>query len=480
MSSSLSFPKLPCVILVAGTMVGCVNAPLKQGLPAQQAMTQAYAQLYNTANYQFSGQMKLDQMDIRQMASAKKQAIKDDTTTDQAAVQARKEVYIAATVASASIAADKAGKPLSKKQRDSLQRQAEQDVDKTFATQSDAQPKDTPDSSSGSPFVADKFDSMIYDMMKVYSERYRFNYSGVVDLRHKKLELIPELRYEARNMAGYARVPMLFDLTDATVYADLSALSPWFVNAGSEGKYTRFDLKKYQDKVDVNRAFALLRDTALASYQLGEQGSFSDVAVTPEERALGAKRKIQFETPLSQYFARLTTYVAINKESFQAVLPGKSKDSSAAADAVPANAGSPAEQMDAAAVKSLIKNQPEMYHDILAKVEENVDPGSMFRQEALLDAKGRVIQSRWQAYLVTKDTDKYAVKLKLSNQVNFTNYGSAVVSYQPKEGNWVDLKASTEGSLFGGLLDKNIFGTALDEYNRKVKEKQAQEKSAAE
>lgn len=432
MSLIIKFSRLPAVVLMGSVGVGCVHAPLKQGLPAQQAMTQAYAQLYKTANYQFSGQMKVEQVDIRPTAGPKK---------DTAAMPKLP------SAAPADKTPDKADNPL----------------DDVFALGKEG-----------------KGEALVQEMIKVYSERYRFNYSGVVDLRHKQLELTPEFRYEARNMAGFVRVPLLFDVADAKLYADLSALSPWLVNAGSEGKYTRFDMKKYQDKVDVNKVFELLRDTALASYQLGEQVDFKEAALTREDRALGAARKIQFETPLSQYLAKLTTYVAINKDSFQQAAFTKLTDgASTDIEKVEAAAAKPpAQPMDAVAVKALIKNQPEMYDSILKTVEDKLDARSAFRQQALLDAQGRVIRSDWQAQVVTKGMDKYDVSLILSNQVNFSNYGTAVMSYQPKPGNWVDLKASSEGTLFGGLLGKGIFGSALDEYNQKVKEKKALEKNS--
>lgn len=432
MSPIIKFSRLPAVVLIGSVGAGCVHAPLKQGLPAQQAMTQAYAQLYKSANYQFSGQMKVEQVDIRPAATPTKD--KADTPKPSSAGSSNSNKV-----------PDKAESPLN-------------DV---FALGKEG-----------------KGEALVQEMIKVYSERYRFNYSGVVDLRHKQLELTPEFRYEARNMAGFVRVPLLFDVADAKLYADLSALSPWLVNAGSEGKYTRFDMKKYQDKVDVNKVFELLRDTALASYQLGEQVDFKEAALSREDRALGATRKIQFETPLNQYLAKLTTFVAINKDSFQQAAFTQVTDDASTGKAEAAATKPPAEPMDAVAVKALIKNQPEMYESILKTVEEKLDARSAFRQQALLDAKGRVIRSGWQAQVMTRGMDKYDVSLILSNQVNFSNYGSAVLSYQPKPGNWVDLKASSEGTLFGGLLGKGIFGSALDEYNQKVKEKKALEKNS--
>ncbi len=461
----IQLSKLSCAIFAATFVAGCANTPLKQNLPPQQAMTQAYAQLYKTASYQFAGQMKVDQIDVSPVARADKKdaahlasapGMQETIATD---IEASRQAYIDAYLSAAKSKADSAGKPLNAKQLKEVRQKAEVEAVKALSlkpaqklTEKNNLEKSLPNEDSGTP-RDNKVDAMMQDLIKVYSERYRFNYSGVVDLRHKKLEITPEFRYESRNMGGYIRVPMLADLSDAKLYADLSALSPWLVNTQSEGKYTRIDWKAQQDKVDVNKAFELIRDSALASYQLGELSNFKDSPLSKEERALGAARKIQFESPLSQYIAKLATYLAVNKQSFQQLLLKEPSQASAKEDIkqVP-------EPMDAAAVKALLKNQPEMYADILKKVEEKMDASSRFTQEALLDTQGRVIQSNWHAYIVSKDADKYNVKLKLSNQINFSKYGSAAVSYQPKEGNWVDLKSSMNNSLFGGFFNKGLLG----------------------
>jgi hypothetical protein len=414
-------------VLSSVLLVGCVSTPLKQNLPAQQAMTQAYAQLYKVPNYQFSGQMKVDQIELkpRQQPAASSGTTSTLETKQQA------------------LSTDSATQlPAEEKQR----------ADDTLKSSTVTRDK--------------KFDDIMQRMIQVYGERYRFNYYGVVDLRHQQIEITPEFRYEARNMAGYVRVPMMADLANAKLYADLSALSPWLVNPESEGKYTRFDWAKYQDKIHVNQFFEMLRDTALASYQLGEAGYFKDVALTAQDTQTGAVRKIQFQTPLSHYMAKLTTFVAMNKQGFQQAIikdnvEQKTQAGTAAAKdkldaAVPEK---PAQgRMDAATVQAMIQHDPTAYNTILTKLEEKLDPASSLTQQALLDKHGRVIQSDWLMDIVSKDAEKYKVKLKLSNQLKFSNYGNASVAYQPKAGNWIDVKSSMDNTLFGTLFNKGLSG----------------------
>lgn len=430
-----SFFKCGCV-LSSALLVGCLSSPATQHLPPQQAMTQAYAQLYKVPNYEFSGQLKFDSIDVTPLSQSSHKTTGqhlDDQLSPESAAQ---------------LSDAEAGDELV-----------------------DAKSKQT---SLAQKLGGDKkFDGLIQRMIKTYGERYRFNYRGVIDLRHQHLELIPEFRYEARNMGGYVSVPMLLDLSNAKLYADLAALSPWLVSPDSEGKYTRVDLKDYQDKIDHKKLFEMLRDTTLASYQLGQAGYFKEVALSSEERQLGASRKVQFDTPLSQYVANLVTFAAMNKayvqqEVFkQSGLKQPDQDNAAAAIDVVTDAA-PAVRMDVASVKAAIQQDPSAYQAVLKKVEESINPASTFVQQAVLDSKGRVIQSNWHIELMTKDAKKYQVKLKLGNQLKFFNYGRASVAYQPKEGNWIDLKSSMDNSLFGTLFSQGFLGLSEAAMNKKL------------
>lgn len=385
------------VVLTLMLLSGCVSAPLKKNLPPQQAVIQAYAQLYKVSSYQFSGQLKLDQIEVT---------------------------------------------PLSQSGQSMAGQLKAQDI-------TEAQPEKT--ARDKTPLDQEgmtrdhKFDDMMQQIIKAYGERYRFNYQGVVDLKNKQLEFTPEFRYEARNMAGFVRAPMLADFADAKLYVDLAALSPWVVSLDSEGKYTRFDLKSYQDKVNINQLFELIRDTALANYQLAEVSAFKEAALTQQNRVAGATRKISYSMPLSHYMANLATYAMMNKSRFEQVMP-KSKAAESKTE-VPSEQTSLAAPVDAASVKAKIKQDPTAYQDILNKIEEKVNPSSTWSQDTWLDAKGRVVQSTWHVDLLGKETGRYRVKVSVNNQIAFSNYGSASIGYRPKPDNWIDLKSSMNGTF---------------------------------
>ncbi|RYZ52608.1 MAG: hypothetical protein EOP49_09150, partial [Sphingobacteriales bacterium] len=145
---------------------------------------------------------------------------------------------------------------------------------------------------------------LIQKMLQAYSQRYQFNYSGVMDLPHYKISLTPEIRYEAVNMSGYIRVPMLLDLKNSDLYSDLSAFSPWLVPAANDGKYTRFDGSRYKNRVDLKNLYQLMQQTTQAGYIWPDARDFKELPLSAQERQQGATRKIQFSTALNPHIAR--------------------------------------------------------------------------------------------------------------------------------------------------------------------------------
>ena len=305
--------------------------------------------------------------------------------------------------------------------------------------------KEEDDFSSGSS----SYDGMIEELIKSTSQRYRFNYRGVVDLQHKQLELIPEFRYEARNMEGYVRVPMLLEGNEQALYADFSAFSPWLISTANEGKYSRFHKPdKPGDVIDPLVFLEMLRDISLTLPQLGDVSQFSESALTATDRTLGATRKIQFNTPFNPYTAKVALFMASNKERFQQqFVQGPQFDKSK----LPAF-------VDAAAVKRRIVQDPDAYQQVLSSIEKISEADSQLLQTILLDTRGRVLQSNWQVYFVGKDGKKSKIKFRLNSQLGYSQFGSAKVSYQPKPGNWLDMKESMNNTLFGALFSKGLPG----------------------
>lgn len=411
-------------LLLGGGLAGCTTlAPTTSQLAPQKAVTAAYEQLYRTPNFAFNAQVRLNELQFVPVPAAQQAAL-----SEKAGGGNKKPVGPSRR------AADKATDP-----------EAE------------------------APEQARDMEPMFKELMKVIGQRYRFNYSGVVDLQHKQLEIIPEFRYESPNMAGYVRVPTLLDGNDFSAYMDLSAMSPWLVNSASEGKYSRIHLDaKPGEAVDIVVLLEMLRDISLSIQQLGDAVQFSDQIPNAAEQQLGAARKIQFNTALGPYAVRLAGFMDANKARFkQQVVQGPGFDK----NKLPA-------LVDAVEVKAQVQQNPDYYDAMLQRVYTMVTPASQLTQTVLLDKNGRLLQSTWLVAMESRDGKKENVKLKFSNQVSYSKFGSAKASYQPAAGNWIDIKQSMDSALFGSMLGKDLFG--LDEYKRKSREKLEADKKTGE
>ncbi|RYY78196.1 MAG: hypothetical protein EOO69_11690 [Moraxellaceae bacterium] len=457
-------------------MTGCSSLPAKTSLSPQQAVIGGYQQLYSTPNYQFEGQFKINQLafnrdpkvlqaaaELQQQKKAKQkqQLIQRYIDELSAAAEAKAKAYAEAD-ARANSSADPYA--LSANERESIRQQAEQaaseydDATDDFAT--DDPETEAPEQRNSKNKLGHlgsmKTDKLINDLLYTYAKRYQFNYKGTVDLRHGQIALSPEMRYEARNMAGYVQVPLVLDLRHAHLYADLSALSPWLVQVQNDGKYSRFDLSAYKDKVDAKQLLEVLKQITQASYQLPKAQQFQEVGLSAQERQQGAVRKVEFSQPLAHRMADVATFLSLNQNSLKQIVKSKNAEDKQREDKQNEDKSAknqrPVELISAEAARQLMAQNPETYQHILQMVEEKIDPVSRLKQVILLDNKGRVVDSSAVYDLIFKPSSKGQLNMQLSHHINFANYGRAEVTFKPNASNWIDAKANMQDTLFGGLM----------------------------
>ena len=476
---------LMVISIIGGAMVtGCTSMPNKASLSPQQAVITGYQQLYSTPSYQFSGQFKINQFgfnrdpkilqaaaELEKQKKAKEKQQLLQRYIDELTADAQSEYADDAETAS-----DK--KPLTASQQEAIRQQAEQEVNELYADEAESA-VEAPESTKHDSPVDDSTqgqeeesatsrlsrlnkDKLIEDLIYTYAKRYRINYQGTLDLRHGQIALSPEMRYEASNMAGYVRVPLVLDVRQAHLYADLSALSPWLVQVQNDGKYSRFDLSPYKDKADFKQLFEVLKQTTQASYQLPKAQQFKDISLTAAEKKQGAVRKVEFSQPVAHRIADVATFLSLNQNSLKQIIKTKTADPEQANNQPPASQQQPLQLISADAASQLMTQNPETYQHILQMVEEKIDPASTLKQIILLDNKGRVIESGALYDLVFKPSSKGQFSMQLSHQLNFTNYGRAEVAFKPNASNWVDAKANMQDTLLGGLVSifsKKSLGT---------------------
>lgn len=314
-------------------------------------------------------------------------------------------------------------------------------------------------------------------MIQAYSQRYQFNYSGVMDLTHYKISLTPEIRYEAVNMAGYLRVPLLLDLKNSQLYGDLSAFSPWLVPTSNDGKYTRFDGSRYKSRIDFKPLYQLLQETTRVGYMWPDSQDFKELSVSAPERQQGAVRKIQFTTGLNSHIARQGTFLSLNQAMLKQALAGvtdsakNNLDVSKKPDALPAaliDAQQAYTQMQAngsgstGGSVSSSDDYNNAYNSLMQVLARKLDDRSRLNQTVLLNAQGRLIQSEVLYTLYFKGAERPKAELQVSHQWQVSDYGNARAADVTQ---WVDAKQNMQDSLLAGLWKaiKSKRATSLDD-----------------
>lgn len=401
--------------------------------PPQQAMSSAYDRLFTTANYRFQGSARVSDINI----------VRPDQTARAAnAQQADKERMITEALSQAVDQAASEQRLLTDAEQDQAIQHAMQQLEKLQS--------ERPDAPSMNSIIA---------MLQGYLKGYRIDYQGVVDLRQRKIELQPKLVYQAHNTDMSIRFPLLFDLEQQQLYADLGALAFLVTNPAHNGKYTQFDLSqtaaKFNKTLDSQKIYQLARQSVQAKYQLAQPSDFQELSLNAVEQQAGAVRKITFRLPLSHYLARQMLFFSLNKDYLGRVL----RDS----NAVPQSA-SPAELLTATQIQQQMQATPELYQNMLNLVQSVVQPQSVWQETMLLDQQNRLISSDYQITLNAKVSDTQ-VLLGLSNRLVLSDYGNARISYQPNANNTVSWQQTNQGS---------IVGQAFSEYQKRAAAKTAE------
>ena len=400
---------------------GCSSLPTHHSSqPPQQAMSRAYDRLFTTANYRFQGSARVSDINIVRP---------DQTARAASAQQADKERLITEALSQAVDQAISEQRLLTDAEQDQAIQRAMQQLEKLQS--------ERPDAPSMNSIIA---------MLQGYLKGYRIDYQGVVDLRQRKIELQPKLVYQAHNTDMSISFPLLFDLEQQQLYADLGALAFLVTNPAHNGKYTRFDLSQTAAKsdktIDSQKIYQLARQSIQAKYQLAQPSDFQELSLSAVEQQAGAVRKIKLSLPLAEYLARQMLFFSLNKDYLGHVLRDR--------NAAPNNA-SPAELLTAAQLQQQIQATPELYQNMLNLVQSVVQPQSVWQETMLLDRQNRLISSDYQITLNAKVSDTQ-VLLGLNNRLVLSDYGNARINYQPNANNSVSWQETRQDSIFGQIF----------------------------
>lgn len=160
--------------------------------------------------------------------------------------------------------------------------------------------------------------------MNFFSKNFVFNGTGVFDTVNDQYQIIPEYGYEAKNINGRIRFPIVLDRKAKLLYADLSALDGIVTNLDNAGKYSRFDLSKLPitDGADKKLIDVMRKYTTLMFEKVPAQ-SIIDQPLSADDRKLHAVRKLQMTLkPHDQ----LALYPQIMEEMVAIFAPNANKD----------------------------------------------------------------------------------------------------------------------------------------------------------
>ncbi len=281
---------------------------------ADQLARHAFKNSFTTHNqYNFSGEMRLESVPAAQAASAPAAttAITNDAAAvTQAADTAQADADAAVEVADAAVeaanaAAEAASAPKHKRKKNA---RVQPNIEvAAAATAAPAVDSETTESTSSLPSPTDMAK---YSAMRKLIESFSMRMDGAVDIPQGLFEVTPELRFDARNIGAYGRVPMRFDGKQASLLIDPGAAMPfvsWLMDdktlAAWDGKQAiRFTLpEEFRQKIPLKTIWRALPDALDEGYAAIDPKYFSKLPLNDQARQLGARYLVQMKIPYTEY-----------------------------------------------------------------------------------------------------------------------------------------------------------------------------------
>lgn len=140
------------------------------------------------------------------------------------------------------------------------------------------------------------------DTIKVYLDQSSIYFTGAVDLPNRKIEIVPELRRQARNMYSSTKFPLQLDLKKKQFIVDAGPYRPFLnvyykykeLDKISEKPYIGWDFSGIDDDTSsgklLARALPKIIDDALASYA---KEDFILMDMDESGRKIGARYRIR-------------------------------------------------------------------------------------------------------------------------------------------------------------------------------------------
>ena len=320
-----------------------------------------------------------------------------------------------------------------------------------------------------------------YPAATAYLNESRLIFKGAVDLRVKKIEIVPELQIKARNEFSSVKMPILLDGNDMSVSVDTPASIPMVLNflikdpamrARMVNQSFRFNWADVENKeIPLKSTLKAVVKSAYTAYNSVPADQFRLDEMDEFGKRVGARYRVSIiwtGENLDTYYQAF--FNGFNEELTRLEIAGRDE-------------GSTREGYDK--VRSAFEDMKGSAS--FAAVQTNQWMGTPMVESLYLDRKGRMVGKR--SYVQMNGTEK-AFNIDMS--LAMSRFGNPVFTYQPKASESVSLKELIEAFKAQNSESDEASEQASEDYDyaaeaaaataepaRKVVKKKAVKKKAA-
>ena len=320
-----------------------------------------------------------------------------------------------------------------------------------------------------------------YPGVERYLHESRLKFNGAVDLRAKKIEIVPELQIKARNEFSSVKMPILLDGNDMSVSVDTPSSIPMVLNflikdpamrTRMVNQSFRFNWEDVEDKeIPLKSTLKAVVKSAYTAYNSLPADQFRLDEIDEFGKRVGARYHIRIiltDKNLDTYYQAF--FNGFNEELTRLEIAGRDE-------------GSTREGYDK--VRSAFEDMKGSAS--FAAAQTNQWLGAPMVESLYLDRKGRMVGRR--SYVQMNGTEK-AFNIDMS--LAMSRFGNPVFTYQPKASESVSLKELIEAFKAQNSEGDEASGQASEDYDyaaeaaaataepaRKVVKKKAVKKKAA-
>jgi hypothetical protein len=285
-------------------------------------------------------------------------------------------------------------------------------------------------SSKAAPSSQNSFNSIFSRLAK----RMSFDMTGVIDRTRQQYQLIPITEYKAKNLQVKLAFPMVYDGQQKAFFVDVSAFDGLLGKAENEGKYSRFDLSRFDTQNKGDELIKIIQKSTLSKLDNVQDSNFVELPLTSDDKRMNVVRKIQVTVNLKDASAQSSSLL---KDIVELIRPKKAEQSTE----------------ETTEMETEIKEMTDQTNELLDPKSEQVNVLSF-------DQAGHIIQSDSTVHVTLKKPVGDSAKNLASGAVNISGFtrfsmldiGKAQLVEAPNADNTVDGLDNVKGSFAGKAL----------------------------